>query len=48
MGKKSGQGHPEGEHHPGRMGDELPMAYVAMKGQGVLNGGDGGPKRDRD
>lgn len=40
MGKKSGQGHPEGKHHPGRMGDELPTADLARKGQGPLNGGD--------
>lgn len=48
VGKKSGQGHQESEHHPGRMGDELPTADLARKGQGPLNGGDGGPKRDRD
>lgn len=48
VGKKSGQGHQVGEHHQGRMGDELPTADLARKGQGPLSGGDGGPKRDRD
>lgn len=31
--KSSGQGHPEGECYPGRMGDELSVADLAKKGQ---------------
>lgn len=29
-------GHPEGEHHSERMGDELSIAYLAKKGQNVV------------